>query len=51
MVEGKKVQGIKVTKNMRKEIKFAMKRGATVDQMRQVVLGQEGKDPKRLIRN
>jgi hypothetical protein len=30
-MEGKRVNGIKITKDMRKEIKFALKRGAKVD--------------------
>lgn len=43
IVEGRKLEGIKVTKDMRKEIKFAMKRGCKAPELRKLLLSDQGK--------
>jgi large subunit GTPase 1 len=50
IIEGKRVEGLKITKEMRKEIKFAMKRGAKLDDIRKLLLGSAAYEHKTLIK-
>lgn len=51
IIEGKKIAGIKVTKEMRKNIKHALKRGEKVDQIKKKYLEFQGTgDSKHLVK-
>lgn len=53
IIEGRKIDGFRITKEIRKEIKFAMKRGDKADQLRKILLGRGifGSVQKTLIKN
>lgn len=50
IIEGKKVPGMKITKEMRSNIKHAMKRGEKLDQIKKKYFGVSTNDPKKLVK-
>ena len=50
IIEGKKIEGIKITKEMKKEIKFAMKRGCKAPELRKLLTGQGSSGHTTLVR-
>jgi hypothetical protein len=51
LLEGKRIEGFKVTKEIRKNIKFALKRGDNIEVIRKGLLIEASKDHKILIKN
>jgi hypothetical protein len=50
IVEGRKPCGLKITKDMRKEIKFALKRGAKLEDIKKIILNTSPAEHKLLIK-
>ncbi len=50
IIEGKKIGGVKITKQMRSNIKHAMKRRKTIQMIKKKYLGGSGVENKKLIR-